>query len=336
MKVILKADIKGVGKKDQIINASDGYVRNFLLPKNLAVEANTENMSKLKAKQDSNAFKKSQEKEEAEIIASKLSKIILKIRVKSGENGKIFGGVSSKEISDNLQNQYNIRIDKKKIELKDPIKSLGTRIIEIKLFEGVIGKVKIDVRDMNIDTLSLSGHKIYAPKGIGVLYVKSETKFTPLIFGHQEGNRRGGTENVPYIIGLGKAVKMILEDKDKANENIEYLRNLMEMKMKEKIEDSYIYGDLENRLPNTTNVAFKGIKGEEILLLLENHGIYIGTGSACNSQNIEPSHVLTAMGADLSDSSPIRISLGKYNTKEEIDKFVEVLENVVKMLRRRK
>ena len=145
MKVILKADIKGVGKKDQIINASDGYVRNFLLPKNLAVEANTENMSKLKAKQDSNAFKKSQEKEEAEIIASKLSKIILKIRVKSGENGKIFGGVSSKEISDNLQNQYNIRIDKKKIELKDPIKSLGTRIIEIKLFEGVIGKVKIDV-----------------------------------------------------------------------------------------------------------------------------------------------------------------------------------------------
>lgn len=196
-----------------------------------------------------------------------------------------------------------------------------------------IGKVKIDVRDMNIDTLSLSGHKIYAPKGIGVLYVKSETKFTPLIFGHQEGNRRGGTENVPYIIGLGKAVKMILEDKDKANEKIEYLRDLMEEKIKEKIEDSYIYGDLDNRLPNTTNIAFKGIKGEELLLLLENYGIYIGTGSACNSQNIEPSHVLTAMGADLSDSSPIRISLGKYNTKEEINKFVEVLENVVKMLR---
>lgn len=196
-----------------------------------------------------------------------------------------------------------------------------------------VGKVKIDVRDMNIDTLSLSGHKIYAPKGIGVLYVKSETKFKPFIFGHQEGNRRGGTENVPYIIGLGKAVKMILEDKGKDNEKIKYLRNFMEEKIKEKIEDSYIYGDLDNRLPNTTNIAFKGIKGEELLLLLENYGIYIGTGSACNSQNIEPSHVLTAMGANLSDSSPIRISLGKYNTKEEIDRFVKILENAVKMLR---
>lgn len=145
MKVILKADIKGVGKKDQIINASDGYARNFLLPKNLAVEANTENMSKLKAKQDSNTFKKSEEKKQAEEIAKKLSKIILKIKVKSGENGKIFGGVSSKEISDNLQSQYNITIHKKKIELKETIKSLGTRVIDIKLFEGVIGKVKIDV-----------------------------------------------------------------------------------------------------------------------------------------------------------------------------------------------
>lgn len=145
MKVILKADIKGVGKKDQIINASDGYARNFLFPKNLAVEANTENMSKLKAKQDSNAFKKSQEKEEAEKIAEKLSKILLKIKVKSGANGKIFGGISSKEIAENLEKQYQIKIDKKKIELKDTIKTLGTVNVEIKLFEGVIGKIKIDV-----------------------------------------------------------------------------------------------------------------------------------------------------------------------------------------------
>ena len=145
MKVILKADIKGVGKKDQIINASDGYARNFLLPKNLAVEANAENMSKLKAKQDSNAFKKSQEKEEAQNIAKKLSGILLKIKVKAGENGKIFGGVSSKEISDNLDKEYGIKVDKKKIDLKEPIKSLGMTSVEIKLFEGVIGKVKIDV-----------------------------------------------------------------------------------------------------------------------------------------------------------------------------------------------
>ncbi len=145
MKVILKADIKGVGKKDEVINASDGYARNFLFPKNLAVEANAENMSKLKAKQDSNAFKKSQEKEESQKIADKLSKILLKIKVKAGANGKIFGGVSSKEIAESLEKQYQIKVDKKKIDLKDTIKTLGTFSVDIKLFEGVIGKVKIDV-----------------------------------------------------------------------------------------------------------------------------------------------------------------------------------------------
>ncbi len=145
MKVILKADIKGVGKKDQVINASDGYARNFLLPKNLAVEANAENMSKLKARQDSNAFKKSQEREEAIKSAEKLSKIILKIKVKSGGNGKIFGGVSTKEIAENLEKQYQIRVDKKKIVLNETIKNLGMFDVEIKLFEGVIGKVKVNV-----------------------------------------------------------------------------------------------------------------------------------------------------------------------------------------------
>ena len=145
MKVILKADIKGVGKKDQVINASDGYARNILFPKNLAVEANAENMSKLKAKQDSNAFKKSQEKEEAQKIADKLSKILMKVQVKAGENGKIFGGVSSKEIAENLEKQYNIKVDKKKIDLKETIKTLGMFTIEIKLYEGVVGKLKIDV-----------------------------------------------------------------------------------------------------------------------------------------------------------------------------------------------
>lgn len=145
MKVILKADIKGVGKKDQVINASDGYARNFLFPKNLAVEANNENMAELKAKEDSNAYKKSQEKEEANKIAEKLSKILVKIPVKAGENGKIFGGVSSKEISEILSKNYNIEIDKKKIDLKETIKTLGIRTVNIKLYEGVIGNLKIDV-----------------------------------------------------------------------------------------------------------------------------------------------------------------------------------------------
>ena len=145
MKVILKADIKGVGKKDEIINASDGYARNFLLPKNLAVEANAENLSKLKAKNESKAYQKGQEKEAAMKVADRLSKILLKMPVKAGENGKIFGGVSAKEIADSLENDYQIKVDKKKIDLNETIKTLGVRTVEIKLFEGVIGKLKIDV-----------------------------------------------------------------------------------------------------------------------------------------------------------------------------------------------
>lgn len=145
MKVILKADIKGVGKKDEVINASDGYARNYLLPKNLAVEANSENMSKLKAKQESNAFKKSKEKEAAIELAQKLERILLKVQVRTGENGKIFGGVSSKEIAENLNKDYKYVVDKKKIELKEPIKELGTRTVDIKLYEGVIAHLKVDV-----------------------------------------------------------------------------------------------------------------------------------------------------------------------------------------------
>lgn len=145
MKVILKSDIKGVGKKNEIINASDGYARNFLFPKQLAVEANTENLSKLQAQKDANQFRKDTEKEEAKKIAEKMSKIIVKIKVKAGENGKIFGGVSAKEIAENLEQQHNIKVDKKKIDLKETIKTLGIHIIEVKLFEGVIGKIKVDV-----------------------------------------------------------------------------------------------------------------------------------------------------------------------------------------------
>ena len=145
MKVILKADIKGVGKKDEVINASDGYARNYLLPRNLAVEANSENMSKLKAKQESNAFKKSKEKEAAMELAQKLERILLKVQVRTGENGKIFGGVSSKEIAENLNKDYKYVVDKKKIELKEPIKELGTRTVDIKLYEGVIAHLKVDV-----------------------------------------------------------------------------------------------------------------------------------------------------------------------------------------------
>lgn len=144
MKVILLNDIKGVGKKDQVIEASDGYARNFLFPKKLAVEANNANMSKLKAKQESNQFRKDTEKKEAEELAKKLKGIMLKIKVKAGENGKIFGGVTSKEISEGLKKDYNIDIEKKKI-VTDTVKTLGTITVDIKLYEGVIGKLKVDI-----------------------------------------------------------------------------------------------------------------------------------------------------------------------------------------------
>jgi len=198
-----------------------------------------------------------------------------------------------------------------------------------------IGKVKIDVNDMNIDTLSISGHKINAPKGIGVLYVKETIPFIPTIFGHQEKERRGGTENVPYIIGLGKAVELILEDNYQSNKSLIELRNYMESEIKNNIEDIVIYGDLENRLPNTSSIAFKGVKADELLLMLESFNIFVSTGSACNSETAEPSHVLVACNANLEEFSPIRISLGKYNTKEEIDYFIKSLINIINMIRRR-
>ena len=199
-----------------------------------------------------------------------------------------------------------------------------------------VGKIKIDVKDLDVDFLSFSGHKINAPKGIGVLYVRKGIPFTPLIFGHQEKNRRGGTENVPYIIGLGKAAELVINDNFQKEKEIEKLRNYMEERIKKEISDIHIYGDLDNRTPNTSSIAFKGVKGDALLFILEGSNIFISTGSACNSQIALPSHVLTACKADLDSFSPIRISLGKYNTKEEIDTFIDVLKKNIEALRRRK
>ena len=145
MKVILTEDVKGVGKKDEIINANDGYARNFLFPKKLAVEANAKNMSLLQGRKDSANFKKEKEMEYANSLKEKLSKIMLTVKVKAGENGKIFGSITSKEICVELKKQKNIEIDKKKVNLKEPIKELGTFTIDIKLYEGIIGKLKINI-----------------------------------------------------------------------------------------------------------------------------------------------------------------------------------------------
>lgn len=145
MKVILLDNIKGVGKKDEMINANDGYARNYLFPKKLAIEATKDNLLKWQAKQNANQYKKNTEKEEAEKLAKKMKEITLTIQVKAGENGKIFGGVTAKEIAENLKTQYQIEVDKKKIIIEETIKNLGVANVEIKLYEGVMGKLKVNI-----------------------------------------------------------------------------------------------------------------------------------------------------------------------------------------------
>lgn len=145
MKVILKADIKGVGRKDEIINASDGYARNYLFPKNLAVEANNANMAKLKSRNEAKAFKKETEKNAAQEIARKIESLKIVMKVKAGENGKIFGGITAKEIAEILKNKYSIEVDKKKILLNDTIKNIGAFTIDVKLYEGIVAKINLMV-----------------------------------------------------------------------------------------------------------------------------------------------------------------------------------------------
>lgn len=254
-----------------------------------------------------------------------------------------FGRLNLDEIDSSITDDtclISVMIANNEIGNVYPIKEIG----EIAKKHGIlfhsdavqaIGKIKIDVKELGVDTLSLSGHKINAPKGIGVLYVKDGVSFTPLVFGHQEKNRRGGTENTPYIIGLGKACELIIKDNYKSNDSLKDLRDYMESEIKSKFDDVKIYGDLANRLPNTSSIAFKNINAEELLLMLESFNIFVSTGSACNSEIAEPSHVLVACNADLDIYSPIRISLGKYNTKDEIDIFIKRLENIINMFRKR-
>ena len=145
MKVILKEDIKGIGKKNEVINASDGYARNYLLPKNLAVPADAQNINVLNAKKASEKHKKDLEFEEAKKVQEKMKTIVVKIKTKAGENGKTFGSITAKEISENLEEQFKIKVDKKKININEPIKTLGNYKVSVKLFEGVVGQLTISV-----------------------------------------------------------------------------------------------------------------------------------------------------------------------------------------------
>jgi cysteine desulfurase len=199
----------------------------------------------------------------------------------------------------------------------------------------VAGKIPVDVKADNVDMLSMSGHKIHAPKGVGVLYVRKGTKFSPfLIGGHQEHGRRGGTENVASIIGLGKACELARNHFTKDMVRVQQLRDKLESVLLEKVPHAFVNGDRENRLPNTTSIAFEYIEGESILLMLNEYGICASSGSACTSGSLEPSHVLRAMGVPFTAAhGSIRFSLSTYNTEEDIDFIIEKMPPIIERLR---
>lgn len=197
------------------------------------------------------------------------------------------------------------------------------------------GKIPLNMKNSTVDMLSISGHKLHAPKGIGVLYIRKGTKFSPfLIGGHQEKGRRGGTENVPYIIGLGKACELAKKNIGEENTRVKALRDYLEAKILENIPNTLVNGDRFNRLPNTLSVSFEYVEGESILLLLSDLGICASSGSACTSGSLEPSHVLRAMGVPFTAAhGSIRFSISIYNTKEEMDYIIEHLPPIIQKLR---
>jgi cysteine desulfurase len=198
-----------------------------------------------------------------------------------------------------------------------------------------VGKIPINMRTNSIDMLSLSGHKLHAPKGVGVLYVRKGTRFSPfLIGGHQEKGRRGGTENTASIVALGKACELAARNMETENTMVKFLRDKLENRLLKSIPNSKVNGDRTNRLPNTTNISFEFVEGEGILLLMDQFNICASSGSACTSGSLQPSHVLRAMGVPFTMAhGSVRFSLSVYNTEEEIDFVIEKLPPIIARLR---
>jgi cysteine desulfurase len=198
-----------------------------------------------------------------------------------------------------------------------------------------VGKIPINLNKTAIDMLSISGHKLHAPKGIGVLYVRKGTRFSPfLIGGHQEKGRRGGTENTPSIIGLGKACELAAQNMEAENTRVKQLRDKLENELLRRIPNGRVNGDRISRLPNTSNISFEFVEGEAILLMMDEYGICASSGSACTSGSLQPSHVLRAMGVPFTMAhGSIRFSLSVYNTDEEIDFVIDKLPPIIETLR---
>ncbi len=198
-----------------------------------------------------------------------------------------------------------------------------------------VGKVSLNLRHSKINFLSLSGHKIHAPKGVGALYIKKGTRFAPFVIGgHQEADRRGGTENVPGIVGLGEASRLALEHMADKIHHVRKLRDKLEQGLMEKIPFAHRNGHKEMRLPNTLNIGFEFVEGEAILMRMDDKGICASSGSACTSGSLEPSHVLRAMGVPFTSvHGSIRFSLSRYTTEEEIDYVIRELPEIIIFLR---
>ena len=198
------------------------------------------------------------------------------------------------------------------------------------------GKIPLDLADVPVDMLSISGHKLHAPKGIGLLFVRKGVLFRPFMRGgHQEKGRRAGTENVPYIVGLGVACQMAKDSMHDELTRVAALRDRLEKGIVSQIPDTLVNGDTENRVPNTTNISFRNIEGEAILLMLNQYNICASSGSACTSGSLEPSHVLHAMGVPFKYAhSSTRLSLSRYNTQEEVDFAISKFPEIIATLRK--
>ncbi|OGW53421.1 MAG: cysteine desulfurase NifS [Nitrospirae bacterium RBG_13_43_8] len=221
-----------------------------------------------------------------------------------------------------------------------PVEEIGEVLRERKILfhtdaVQAVGKVPIDVKKLHVDMLSLSGHKLHAPKGVGALYVRKGTRFYPYIIGgHQENGRRAGTENIASIIGLGKACELAAKNLQNEIFYLGKLRDKLEGNLLKDCPDVRINGDIEHRLPNTTNISFEYVEGEAILLRLNEYGICASSGSACTSGSLEPSRVLRAMGTPFTAiHGSIRFSLSRYNTEDEIDTVLDIVPRIIKELR---
>ena len=259
------------------------------------------------------------------------------------------GFVSAKDILDAITDKtilISVMLANNEIGTIQPIKEIAEKIREYSDKNGktivfhtdavqAVGHLPVDVKDLGVDMLSISGHKFYGPRGVGALYIKRGTPFEPLIIGGgQERQRRSGTENVPGIVGLSKALELSVKEMELESSRQIKIRNHIFDYLKKNVDDLLINGDQINRLPNNVNISFPGIEGESILLALDLGGVSASSGSACSAASIEPSHVLLAIGRSAEQArGTIRITIGRTTTNEDVQYMLNLLPNIVNKLK---